>query len=402
MAKFMTAAGYAAQKAAEEALMKEKALKAKTSKFKSKSEIEATKGMTPEELASYYENKSAQPNAAQLKKQQYEASQAALEKEYNAAQEAKAIEAAKQQDAQVREANRVKALDDAAVARRVEEAARPPSRPEFIDQARMDARDREAIARREAAARRGMGRGEVVYNGSMENPSIVDRALDTIAKEAPARSPISALNISPAEKAALGSATIGGLALAPQVGNVTPRPAPSSMALPAGYGSESDADERRMISGGENVDEADQFAATAPVSRPSVDINALIRPPVARPSARLPNVGTATGYSKQPMQSAVEEPGFFAKLFGGNEPVQNQRPTGMANKVINWGNSDSSSDFFRADKELQAKLAAEKAIQDMGSPEGKKAGGSVSSGGEKKQDAIHHALKIISHLIGHK
>ena len=58
----------------------------------------------------------------------------------------------------------------------------------------------------------------------------------------------------------------------------------------------------------------------------------------------------------------------------------------MGGAPVNWGNSDSAADFFRADKALMAKRKEE---------EGFKRGGAANA----KPDSLHKALEIIHHLL---
>jgi hypothetical protein len=85
--------------------------------------------------------------------------------------------------------------------------------------------------------------------------------------------------------------------------------------------------------------------------------------------------------------------GGLASLFSGKDYQSNSRlvnePTDGA--PVNWGNSDNAADFFRADKALMARKAEE----------GMNRGG-AANGKPDKNEAIHRALDIISHLVGHR
>ena len=98
-------------------------------------------------------------------------------------------------------------------------------------------------------------------------------------------------------------------------------------------------------------------------------------------------------------QARAEQPsdGILSRIFsGGNYQSNNElvdKP--MNGAPVNWGNSDSASDFFRADKALMAQRAAEKAAS---SDDNRARGGGV--GGKPDKDAaLHKALEIIHHMI---
>jgi hypothetical protein len=110
-------------------------------------------------------------------------------------------------------------------------------------------------------------------------------------------------------------------------------------------------------------------------------------------------------------QSAQSQ-SLFSKLFGGPAYQSNNQlvvPKGATSpSQINWGNNDSSADFFRADQAMrqmqkqqqQAQQSSDSGLIDLNTqPQGQKRGGAVK---EPKQDPIHHALAIISHLLGHQ
>lgn len=86
----------------------------------------------------------------------------------------------------------------------------------------------------------------------------------------------------------------------------------------------------------------------------------------------------------RPSDLPREEPGILSRIFSGKDYQSNSRPV-TEDGTVNWGNSDSAADFFRADK---ARMAME----------GKAGGGSV--GGKPDKDAaLHKALEIIHHMI---
>jgi hypothetical protein len=95
----------------------------------------------------------------------------------------------------------------------------------------------------------------------------------------------------------------------------------------------------------------------------------------------------ATGErAPQPMRRPDE--GILSKIFSGKDYQSNNelvnKPMGGA--PVNWGNSDSAADFFRADKALMAQRQAD---------EGYKRGGAANA----KPDSVHKALEIIHHLL---
>ena len=102
--------------------------------------------------------------------------------------------------------------------------------------------------------------------------------------------------------------------------------------------------------------------------------------------------------------AAASQPGFFSRLFSGDNYQSNNQlvaPKGSKNPTeINWGNNDSNADFFRASQALQKmdpNYVANNADDTFDN--GQKRGGAVK---QKKEDPIHHALSLISHLVGHK
>jgi hypothetical protein len=120
--------------------------------------------------------------------------------------------------------------------------------------------------------------------------------------------------------------------------------------------------------------------------------------------ANRPNVPTPpTRPSSGP---AAANQGFLSKLFSGNNYQSNNQlvaPKGSKEPSdINWGNGDSSADFFRASQALQ-KMNPNYVKQnaDDTSDNGEKRGGAVK-GKSEKHDHLKHALLLISHLLGHK
>ena len=91
---------------------------------------------------------------------------------------------------------------------------------------------------------------------------------------------------------------------------------------------------------------------------------------------------------RRPAEFSSEQPSILSKIFSGQDYQSNNelvnKPMGGA--PVNWGNSDSAADFFRADKALMAKRKEE---------EGFKRGGAANA----KPDSLHKALEIIHHLL---
>jgi len=423
MVKFMKAADYAAQRAAEEQLAKQKLIAVQARQFKSAPEMAAIKTLTPEDLEAHYMARAIDPKKAisdLLAKQapvteNLAASTASptpnstvnkqqmLKDLYDKQEAQKAIDLAKQKS----EADTTAALGPKLPTMPAGANRTPLSMTEALGpQLNIDP-ETSAFGPKISAPKPGMfARDTTPLNEEQAlGPSIVDKALEKFP--ATSSSPFSQLTT--AQKAGLGMGAIGLTGIIPKPSEWSHMNIPQT--LPAGYGSESDVDERRMISGGENVDGSDLIAPAVPREGQSVDINKLLSPPVRNtvqsPSvAQSSNVGTATGYSGHtaPATAVSNEPGFFSKLFSGSggDYQSNSQPSKIDDKSINWGNSDSSSDFFRADKLATAKYLADQAAQKQDQPEDRKSGGAVGTKGLKKDDAIHHALKIISHLVGHK
>jgi hypothetical protein len=80
---------------------------------------------------------------------------------------------------------------------------------------------------------------------------------------------------------------------------------------------------------------------------------------------------------------------LLGKIFSGND-YQSTGQRVVDDKGVNWGSSESPSDFFRADK---ARMQRQALSSD--NDEGKKRGGAVGG----KDAAMHKALEIIHHLL---
>jgi hypothetical protein len=84
------------------------------------------------------------------------------------------------------------------------------------------------------------------------------------------------------------------------------------------------------------------------------------------------------------------QPGGLASLFSGKN-YQSKGGELRQDGRINWGDSDNAADFFRASK----------ALQETPEASGMNRGG-AANGKPDKNEAIHRALDIISHLVGHR
>jgi len=98
------------------------------------------------------------------------------------------------------------------------------------------------------------------------------------------------------------------------------------------------------------------------------------------------------GGAPQPISRPTDSgPGFFSKLF--NQP---SGPTDSKSLWDAYNKSGSASDFVRASDAMKA----EKALSGSSDQDQDfKRGGTVK---DKKEDPIHHALSLISHLVGHR
>lgn len=158
-----------------------------------------------------------------------------------------------------------------------------------------------------------------------------------------------------------------------------------------------------------STDDSDELRTnnTSTYQSPDDVVNKLINntspasSPVKLAAAPRQSVASASP-SVQPASS-----GFFSKLFSGpsyqttgGQTVQRQEgpmPKGqsMPETKLNWGNNDSNADFFRAD---QAMRDLQKSGEQFTGVQSEKRGGAVKD----KPDHVHHALSIISHILGHK
>jgi hypothetical protein len=90
-----------------------------------------------------------------------------------------------------------------------------------------------------------------------------------------------------------------------------------------------------------------------------------------------------------PTESGSSISNLLGKIFSGND-YQSTGQRVVDDKGVNWGSSESPSDFFRADK---ARMQRQSLSSDT--DEGKKRGGAVGG----KDAAMHKALEIIHHLL---
>jgi len=166
---------------------------------------------------------------------------------------------------------------------------------------------------------------------------------------------------------------------------------PNALATGYGYSSENSDDADALRSNSTATFTPSTSTAAPLVSRPAGPSRDA--PPVPMPPTR-PTSGPA----------AASQPGFFSRLFSGDNYQSNNQlvaPKGSKDPTdINWGNNDSAADFFRASQALQKmdpNYVANNADDTFDN--GHKRGGAVK---EKKHDPLHHALSLISHLLGHK
>ena len=89
-------------------------------------------------------------------------------------------------------------------------------------------------------------------------------------------------------------------------------------------------------------------------------------------------------------QELREQPGGLARLFSGGD-YQSKGGELRQDGRINWGDSDSAADFFRAAK----------AQQETPDAVGLKRGGAAGGKPEKMPDPIHKALEIIHHPVSY-
>jgi hypothetical protein len=125
--------------------------------------------------------------------------------------------------------------------------------------------------------------------------------------------------------------------------------------------------------------------------------------PAARPAPqRRPSAPDAA-------PAAAAEPSLRDRLFGGQDFQSNNRavvsrpqgpmPDGAPQRAtLNWGDSGSAADFFRADKAMQGLRKNDEEFVGMASGGAANGSSSKSSGGGRDA-AIHKALEIIHNLL---
>ena len=107
--------------------------------------------------------------------------------------------------------------------------------------------------------------------------------------------------------------------------------------------------------------------------------------------------------------AAAAEPSLRDRLFGGQDFQSNNRavvsrpqgsmPDGAPQRAtLNWGDSGSAADFFRADKAMQGLRKNDEEFVGMASG-GAANGSSSKSSGSGRDAAIHKALDIIHNLL---
>jgi hypothetical protein len=169
-----------------------------------------------------------------------------------------------------------------------------------------------------------------------------------------------------------GSLGLGGYALYNAQGQpvAAPAPTPAAAQLPSSAGIDRNEDENFYRSVG-----AARLPSSAGIDQTDYPMRS---PAVSAAKRAIPMPPT------RPSDLPREEPGILSRIFSGKDYQSNSRPV-TEDGTVNWGNSDSAADFFRADK---ARMAME----------GKAGGGSV--GGKPDKDAaLHKALEIIHHMI---
>ena len=104
----------------------------------------------------------------------------------------------------------------------------------------------------------------------------------------------------------------------------------------------------------------------------------------------------------RPAELAREQPSILSRIFSGENFQSNNQPVNkpMDGAPVNWGNSDSAADFFRADKALQQ--ARPEMFQQGSDDSGHARGGTVGQqgkGASGNNAALHKALEIIHHML---
>jgi len=124
-----------------------------------------------------------------------------------------------------------------------------------------------------------------------------------------------------------------------------------------------------------------------------------LMPPVAAPALR-PGQTDARRYEANGSPLPPSRPAdlnnssnILNRIFSGKDFQSNAREV-MDNGKVNWGDSDSAADFFRASK---AKMANPEASGENNTDLGMKRGGSIK--GLTSHDVLHKALEVIHHML---
>ena len=114
--------------------------------------------------------------------------------------------------------------------------------------------------------------------------------------------------------------------------------------------------------------------------------------PMRRPTEEALQVARerATPMPPRRPEGLGDQPSGLARLFSG-PAYQSKGGELRQDGKINWGDSDNAADFFRADKARMETPDAPSMNR-----------GGAASGKLDKNEAIHRALDIISHLVGHR
>lgn len=189
----------------------------------------------------------------------------------------------------------------------------------------------------------------------------------------------------PPEQPAAQPASATGASVPPQ--------APSSNAAPSFPIDE--VESQYVKQGGDSPDSLDYLSGKLPAER-------------AVQTARTVAARPAPARTAAPAPAQSDSGGILGKIFSGKDYQSSggelQQKNAQGRDVLNWGDSDSSADFFRA-------AAREKQLRDSGadytgssgsdldqSAQGRAAGGKVDNK-PSKEAMLHKALEIIHHMI---
>ena len=147
--------------------------------------------------------------------------------------------------------------------------------------------------------------------------------------------------------------------------------------------------------------------ATPPTSVAEFSRMDYATPPAQRAvqTARTVAARPAPARTAAPAPAQSDSGGILGKIFSGKDYQSSggelQQKNAQGRDVLNWGDSDSSADFFRA-------AARQKQLEDAGTdytgssgsdaPQGRAAGGKVDNK-PSKEAMLHKALEIIHHMI---